>query len=64
MIEVHIPGTGPNVENFITKDLDAVVLDKSRSKVYPGSTMYRVAGNVQDLGIVVERASKIGGVVD
>lgn len=69
-MDLHVPEPDQgvrglqNLQKYVTDGLDAVVLDTTPSKVYPGAVMLRLAGNSRDLAIATERAAKIGGVVD
>lgn len=69
-MDLHVPEPDQgvraldNLQRYITDGLDAVVIETSKSTVYPGAVLLRLAGNDRDLGIATERAEKIGGVVD
>lgn len=69
-MDVHVPEpcTGiraiQDLKRFITDGLDAVILDTVASTVYPGSLKFTLTGNQRDLAIAVERAARVGGVVD
>lgn len=68
MIDLHVPLKGdvgdPAAITYITEGLDAVVLGHEPSELYPGSIHLVLTGNIRDLGIATERATKLGGVVD
>jgi hypothetical protein len=68
VIDVHIPVHGHPKESatiaYITEGLDAVILSQSISRVYPGSIQLTIVGNPRDLGIAMERAVQMNGVVD
>lgn len=70
MIDLHVP-TDPDPRSvkecvgYITNGLDAVIIEPhERSSVYEGYMHFRITGNQRDLATAVDRASKIGGVVD
>jgi hypothetical protein len=68
-MDLHIPTDHSvkalaNVVGYVTEGLDAVVVKQEASLVYEGYVHLTLAGNDRDLSIAVERASKIGGVVD
>lgn len=71
MIDLHVPVEPGDVRALksciegITGGLDAVMIGKPEpSSVYEGCSHIRIDGNQRDVATAVERASKIGGVVD
>ena len=69
MIDLHVPTENTakalaSVVGYITDRLDAVVLEHEESTVYEGYIHLRLTGNDRDLATAVERASRIGGVID
>jgi hypothetical protein len=71
MIDLHIPiepedrhSLKASVEH-ITRGLDAVMIGKPEaSAVYEGCSHIRIDGNRRDVATAVERASRLGAVVD
>jgi hypothetical protein len=65
MITLHVPTDATvkaiaSVVGYLTDGLDAVVTDQKASITKIGFIEIRVEGNPRDLGIVAERADRLG----